>query len=100
MLIFVFELAMTGLAIPLSVLLRKSQTATNLGFIVFLLGWIIQIVVIFGFPYAPSFYSDIHYTYTWLFSLMPWALLAKGIQDLGKATASSSVSVLLFRVPS
>lgn len=35
-------------------LLRKSSTAVVIGFVVFLLGWIFQTVVVFGFPYEPG----------------------------------------------
>lgn len=43
MTIFLFEMAMTSMAVPVSVAIRRAQTATNMGFVIFLVGWIIQI---------------------------------------------------------
>lgn len=126
MVIFLFEMAMTGMAVPLSAMVKKSQTATNLGFIIFLVGWIIQIVIAFGFPYTTGFWYvpdpplpcfSLHqnptlittnlnpspYTHTrthryqydgvypGVFSWMPWALLSKGLTDMGKATATKEL---------
>ncbi len=61
-----------------------------MGFGVFLIGWIMQTVVIFGVPYTPDFYFTANYAITAAFSLFPWDLLAKGLIDLSDATVSSS----------
>jgi len=87
---FMFEAALLCMAFTISTFIRKVITATNIGFMVFLLGWIFQIVTIFGFPYSPDYFAESGYIYTVIFSLMPWNLLMKSIQDLGAATAQST----------
>lgn len=83
MLIFLFQLAMLGLAFLLSTLTSKAASATNVGFIVFLFGFVIQLVVQFGFPFNTEFESY----WQFLFGLFPPALLSKGLGDLGRYTS-------------
>lgn len=45
-----FQWAMTGFAFILSAFISKTSTAINMGFVIFILGWVIQSVIIFGFP--------------------------------------------------
>jgi hypothetical protein len=47
-------------------------------------------VVIFGVPYTPDYWttSPVNSALTVIFSIFPWDLLMKGVQDLGKAVAS------------
>lgn len=45
---------MVSVAFLLSTFLSRSATAIILGFVVFLVGWIVQAVVVFGFPYVPG----------------------------------------------
>eukprot|EP01052_Picozoa_sp_SAG31_P019459 SAG31_NODE_1418_length_8439_cov_20.075540_6_plen_99_part_00 len=52
MLFFTFQLAMLGFAFFLSTMAKKSASATNVGFVVFLFGFVIQMVVQFGFPFS------------------------------------------------
>lgn len=59
-----------------------------LGFIVFIVGWIMQTVVLFGVPYTPDYYKKAGSAITVIFSMLPWDLLAKGFQDLGAATVN------------
>ena len=66
------------------------QIAVYIGFAIFLLGWIMQTVVIFGVPYTPAYYTSINSAITIIFSIFPWCTLAKGVQDLSSATISSS----------
>ncbi|GAX81954.1 hypothetical protein CEUSTIGMA_g9382.t1 [Chlamydomonas eustigma] len=89
-LFFLFQLAMSSLALFVSTFIKKTQIAVYIGFGIFLVGWIMQTVVIFGVPYTPTFFSDYNYAITAIFSLFPWSTLAKGVADLGSATVSSS----------
>ena len=54
------------------------------GFLVFVIGWIFLIVIAFGFPYSTKYGSAA----VAIFSLFPWSLLSKGIQDLAAAAES------------
>lgn len=54
---------------------------------------VIIIVVAFGFPFAPG-YSQ---AAVGAFSAMPWALLAKGVQDLADASQGGARGGLHFR---
>lgn len=53
-LFFLFELNMTGLAFMLSAFIRKSSSATTVGFSIFIVGFVTQLVVQAGFPYTDS----------------------------------------------
>lgn len=62
-----------------------------LGFVIFIIGWIMQTVVIFGVPYASNFFltTPLSTFLTVIFSLFPWDLLVKGFADLGRATSGT-----------
>ena len=49
----------------------QASTAVNLGFMVFIAGWIMQVVIIFGYPYTPQYYHEV-VVGTVLFTLLPW----------------------------
>ena len=51
--------------------LVQASTAVNLGFMVFIAGWIMQVVIIFGYPYTPQYYGEVVIG-TVLFTLLPW----------------------------
>lgn len=87
-LFFLFQLAMSSFALLLAAFVRRTQVAVYLGFLVFIVGWIMQTVVIFGVPYSPEYFTEAGSAITVIFSLLPWNLLAKGFGDLGKATVS------------
>lgn len=57
-----------------------------LGFGLFVVGWVCLLVVAFGFPYSTRYDKG----FVALFSLVPWNLLSKGIQDLAAASAGGS----------
>lgn len=38
---------------------------------VFIAGWIMQVVIIFGYPYTPDYYGDV-VVGSVLFTLLPW----------------------------
>ena len=44
-LFFLFQLAMSGLAFLVSTAVSKASTGTNLGFAIFLVGWIMQVSI-------------------------------------------------------
>eukprot|EP00899_Mesostigma_viride_P019985 jgi/Mesvir1/27989/Mv20188-RA.1 len=85
-LFFLFQMAMSSIAFCLASVVRKSSTATTVGFFVYILGFILQLVVAFGFPYNDQ------YDGYWriIISFIPPALLAKGLNDLGEATSVST----------
>ncbi|KAG1680746.1 hypothetical protein FOA52_008079 [Chlamydomonas sp. UWO 241] len=89
-LFFLFQLSMSSLAMFVCAFIRKSQVSVYIGFAIFMIGWIMQVVVTFGVPYTPDFYYDFGSAITIIFSLFPWCLLAKGFQDLGAATVSAT----------
>ncbi|GFR51512.1 hypothetical protein Agub_g13927, partial [Astrephomene gubernaculifera] len=85
-LFFLFQLAMSSMALLLAAFIRRTQVAVYLGFTVFIVGWIMQTVVLFGVPYSPDYYKTAKSAVTVIFSMLPWDLLAKGFEDLGAAT--------------
>ncbi|KAG2423312.1 hypothetical protein HXX76_015459 [Chlamydomonas incerta] len=89
-LFFLFQLAMSSLALLLAAFIRRTQVAVYLGFTIFIVGWIMQTVVLFGVPYTPDYYKTAGSAVTIIFSLLPWDLLAKGFQDLGAATVGTN----------
>ena len=89
-LFFLFQLAMSSLALVLCALIKRTAIAVYIGFAVFLVGWIMQTVVAFGVPYTPSYYKTLNGALTVIFSLFPWDLLSKGFVDLNGATVSDT----------
>ena len=66
-----------------STIVRKAASTISLGFGIFIVGWILLLVIGFGVPYHSSYNVALQI----VFSLFPWSLLAKGIQDLATAAA-------------
>lgn len=62
----------------------RSSVAVPISFGVFILAWVLQLVVYFGFPYNSTSSTAIILSY--LFDIFPWTLLGKGILDLADAT--------------
>lgn len=60
----------------------QAGSAVPVGFVLFVVAWIFLIVIGFGFPYSTK-YSTVAVA---AFSLLPWSLLAKGINDLAAAS--------------
>lgn len=58
--------------------------AVPLSFTIFIIAWVLQLVVYFGFPYNSA--SAAGAALTVLFSFFPWTLLSKGMLDLAAAT--------------
>ncbi|WIA44552.1 hypothetical protein OEZ86_007282 [Tetradesmus obliquus] len=91
-------LAMAALSYTLSTLVRKTQSAVYLGFGMFIVGWMFQAAILVmgdnDNPYAPnSYYSKSSRwgrVLFWVFNLMPWNPLTKGIKDLNAATLTAA----------
>ncbi|EFJ52653.1 hypothetical protein VOLCADRAFT_85850 [Volvox carteri f. nagariensis] len=89
-LFFLFQLSMSSMAMMLSAFIRRTQVAVYLGFTIFIVGWIMQAVVLFGVPYSPDYFWTANQAITIIFSMLPWDLLAKGFSDLGAATVGTN----------
>ncbi|KAL8042208.1 hypothetical protein ABFX02_09G035200 [Erythranthe guttata] len=84
LLFFLFQLNMTGFAFMLSAFINKSSSSTTVGYSIFIIGFITQLVTLFGFPYSQSFSK----TYRSVWSLFPPNLLAAGLNLLSDATST------------
>ncbi|KAK9805624.1 hypothetical protein WJX72_008643 [[Myrmecia] bisecta] len=91
-LFFLFQLAMAAFAFFLSTFISKASVAVNLGFGIFIVGWIMQVVLLFGYPFTPSYVGDIPIV-TVIFGLVPWSYLVKGVNDLGSASAEGQPGI-------
>ncbi|URD75953.1 ABC transporter [Musa troglodytarum] len=85
LLFFLFQLNMLSFAFMISTFISKSSSATTVGFSIFIIGFLTQLVTVGVFPYSSNF-SKI-YRVVW--SLFPPNLLAKALGLLGNATATS-----------
>ncbi|XP_057952553.1 ABC transporter A family member 2-like [Malania oleifera] len=84
LLFFLFQLNMTGFAFMLSAFVSKSSSSTTMGFSIFIVGFLTQLVTAFGFPYTDNF-SNVYRT---VWSLFPPNLLAEGLKLLADATST------------
>ncbi|XP_068647443.1 ABC transporter A family member 2-like [Aristolochia californica] len=82
---FLFQFNMTGFAFMISAFISKSASATTVGFSIFIIGFLTQLVTTFGFPYNNEFSK----TYRVIWSFFPPNLLSKALSLLGDATATS-----------
>ncbi|CAI9753878.1 unnamed protein product [Fraxinus pennsylvanica] len=83
-LFFLFQLNMTAFAFMLSAFISKSSSSTTVGYSIFIVGFMTQLVTAFGFPYSDNFSN----TYRIVWSFFPPNLLAQGLQLLSDATAT------------
>ncbi|KAJ0985553.1 hypothetical protein J5N97_003909 [Dioscorea zingiberensis] len=90
---FLFQLNMLGFAFMISAFVSKSSSATTFGFSIFIIGFLTQLVTTFGFPYASNF----SHTYRIIWSFFPPNLLAKALDLLGNATATSQDEGISWR---
>ncbi|WVZ07774.1 hypothetical protein V8G54_021120 [Vigna mungo] len=79
------SLLITGLAFMLSAFIKKSSSATTMGFSIFIVGFLTQLVVQAGFPYRDRFSKTLRD----LWSLFPPNPFSQGIQVLSDAVATS-----------
>ncbi|KAI9086495.1 hypothetical protein K1719_031579 [Acacia pycnantha] len=84
LLFFLFELSMTGFAFMLSAFIRKSSSATTMGFSIFIIGFLTQIVVQAGYPYE----NDTSGAFRTVFSFFPPNPFAQGLYVLSQATST------------
>lgn len=90
LLFFLFGISMVPVAFVVSTLLDSASTATTLGFVIFLVGSLIQ------------FFSPVIYQETGplpakiIMSFFPFIMLAKGLTDLSSATSSDARSGIRF----
>uniref|UniRef100_A0A061SDE8 Abc transporter a family member 2-like n=2 Tax=Tetraselmis sp. GSL018 TaxID=582737 RepID=A0A061SDE8_9CHLO len=87
-LLLLFTLAMSSIAFVLSTLLKRSTSATNLAFFIFIVGWIMQSFVT-QFPYTSSGKEEMGGLWYVIFSLFPWCLLGKALADFDAASATA-----------
>ncbi|KAK9831648.1 hypothetical protein WJX74_004219 [Apatococcus lobatus] len=85
LLLLLVNLAMMAFGFFVSTIVRKAASTISLGFGIFIVAWILLLVIGFGVPYHSSYNVALQI----VFSLFPWSLLAKGIQDLATAAAGS-----------
>ncbi|MCO5612676.1 hypothetical protein L7F22_066945 [Adiantum nelumboides] len=83
-LFFLFQVNMVGFAYMLSGFISKSSSAKTVGFCVFIIGFLTQLVTYFGFPYDESFPKS----YQVIWSFFPPNLLAIALLYLGRATTN------------
>ncbi|KAL8225641.1 hypothetical protein R6Q57_018198 [Mikania cordata] len=81
---FLFQLNMVGFAFMFSSFISKSTSSTTVGFSVYIVGFLTQVVTVFGFPYSNNFSN----TYRVIWSFYPPNLLAKALQLLSDATST------------
>ncbi|XP_058110820.1 ABC transporter A family member 2-like [Magnolia sinica] len=81
---FLFQFNMIGFAFMISTFISKSSSATTVGFSVFIIGFLTQLVTGFGFPYDNNFSK----TYRVIWSFFPPNLLAEALNILGDSTAT------------
>ncbi|CAO2206628.1 unnamed protein product [Urochloa humidicola] len=84
LLFFLFQLNMLSFAFMISTFVAKAASATTVGFAIFIIGFLTQLVTTFGFPYS----SDYKKLYRVLWSLFPPDVFAKALKILGDATAT------------
>ncbi|XP_042947784.1 ABC transporter A family member 2-like isoform X1 [Carya illinoinensis] len=82
---FLFQLNMIGFAFMLSAFISKSSSSTTVGFSIFIVGFMTQLVTVFGFPYHHNFSSTVRS----IWSLFPPNLLAQALNLLAGATSTS-----------
>ncbi|OAY80034.1 ABC transporter A family member 2, partial [Ananas comosus] len=71
-------------AFMISTFITKSASATTVGFSIFIIGFLTQLVTTFGFPYATSFKRYLRV----IWSFFPPNLFAKALDTLGQATST------------
>ncbi|KAM4107078.1 hypothetical protein ACB094_04G115600 [Castanea mollissima] len=83
LLFFLFQINMLSYAFMLSTFISKSSSTTTMGFSIFVIGFITQITVAFGFPYDQS--VAIKYRIMW--SFFPPNLLAQALNVFKDASS-------------
>jgi len=84
LLFFLFQFNMVGFAFLLSTFISKSSSATTVGFFIYIIGFITQLITTFGFPYSDAYSKNLRA----IWSLFPPNLFAQGLNLLGDATGT------------
>ncbi|KAJ1691633.1 hypothetical protein LUZ63_015788 [Rhynchospora breviuscula] len=79
---FLFQINMLSFAFMISTLISKSTSATTVGFSIFIIGFLTQLVATTGFPYSSSHKK----LYRIIWSFFPPNIFAKAISSLDAAT--------------
>ncbi|KAJ6374152.1 hypothetical protein OIU78_029789 [Salix suchowensis] len=79
-----FQVNMIGFAFMLSTFISKASSGTTMGFSIFIVGFMTQIITIAGFPYKKSISSILRF----IWSFFPPNLLAKAVDLLSDATST------------
>eukprot|EP00270_Netrium_digitus_P003854 TRINITY_DN1466_c0_g1_i1.p1 TRINITY_DN1466_c0_g1~~TRINITY_DN1466_c0_g1_i1.p1 ORF type:complete len:971 (+),score=291.84 TRINITY_DN1466_c0_g1_i1:469-3381(+) len=90
---FLFSLSMISVAFFVSTFVSKTSSANTIGFLIFIIGFVLQLVTAFGFPYSKSFSKVIQYVW----SIFPPNLFAIGLSHLGDATATNTDNGIRFK---
>ncbi|KAI4374544.1 hypothetical protein MLD38_012526 [Melastoma candidum] len=81
---FLFQLNMVVFAFMLSAFISKSSSSTTVGFFIFIIGFLTQLVTAFGFPFSKN-YSNLLRN---IWSIFPPNLLAEALVLLSDATST------------
>lgn len=84
LLFLLFQINMIGFAFMLSAFVNKSASSTTVGFSIFIVGFLAQLVTQFGFPYSDTYASYLQIVW----SFFPPNLLTEGLLLLSDATAT------------
>ncbi|KAL3716504.1 hypothetical protein ACJRO7_008150 [Eucalyptus globulus] len=84
LLFFLFQLNMIGFALMLSAFISKASSSTTVGFSIFIIGFLTQLVMVNGFPYGQGYGNG----YRTIWSLFPPNLLAEAVKLLSQATST------------
>uniref|UniRef100_A0A383VPE1 ABC transporter domain-containing protein n=1 Tax=Tetradesmus obliquus TaxID=3088 RepID=A0A383VPE1_TETOB len=98
-LFWLFGMAMASFTCCVSVFLQTSQSASNAGLGIVLVGWICQALGCYGLPFAPSIYftkNGMGKVFFWIFAMFPWNPLTKGVLDMSAAAADATRGGLHF----
>eukprot|EP00210_Caulerpa_lentillifera_P000918 g888.t1 len=95
LLLFLFQLSMVGVGFVMASLISRVVVATLIGFMIFITGWVTFTVQQFDIPYSSQYFGDYMYI-TVLFTMMPWNVFMKGVNDLSQATSNSENTGLDF----
>lgn len=90
---FMFQFTMIGFAFTLATFISKASAATTVGFSMFIVGFLTQMVTVFGWPYTNS--SSKRTRILW--SFFPPNLLAQALKILGDATSNHEAPGMSWR---
>ncbi|KAF6266062.1 hypothetical protein COO60DRAFT_1697444 [Scenedesmus sp. NREL 46B-D3] len=99
LLFWLFGMAMASFTCCVSVFLQSSQSASNAGLGIVLVGWVCQALGCYGLPFSPSIYftkNGMGKAFFWIFAMFPWNPLTKGVLDMSAAAADATRGGMRF----